>query len=369
MYEITDNGVLKTVESWVVVIPLFDNDGKQFGENVIDEILQQILLDYPGFSLSNIIGYWKGEKETYKDNNCEVVIDTVPDNTQDSSKFFVSLKQQLQVRLKQEKIYIKKQLSNQELLTFDEFFSEVGVQAQSSDLKNEAKKIVSQLVSNWNFVMQRMGYETTVISRNAKERKIIWERKLCGIKIRTELDDTFPSEIKIIAADQVIELGEALARNESFAIIGNYEFLSYILEKSSYRSLVDANNLAEISTQYLSPTKQSLNVKRFIEEFTMSVFNNVLILRDEGFLPEEIKINVGSDGSMQFGSNQKGSILLGSPATIPEKEVQIEILRCLKIAFELLEDNSIDNIAVLQAKAKNNYILKRAFVRHTLRNI
>jgi hypothetical protein len=36
-------------------------------------------------------------------------------------------------------------------------------------------------------------------------------------------------------------------------------------------------------------------------------------------------------------------------------------------SIHLYEDNSIDPVAVLQAKAKNNYTLKRAFVRHTIR--
>jgi hypothetical protein len=369
MYDVTDSGVFKTVESWSVVVPLYDNDGQKFDKATIESILQEILLNYPGFSLSNIIGYWKGEERTYTDRNYQVLIDTVPDNSQDSSKFFALLKQELQERLQQEKIYITKQESKQEFLSFDEFFMEVGIEARSNDLKKEASQVAKQLVGKLDFVLERLGYETTVLRRNHEQKKIIWERKLCGIKLRSELDDDIPSEIDIFAADQLNELGAALARAEAFAIIGSYEATSYILEKRGYRNLVEANDLSkeQIETQYLSQIAEPLSVKRFIEEFTMSVFTNWLILRDEGFLPKEITLSVGSDGSLQHGANEAGGILLHCPATIPEDVVQKEIIRCLAAAIHLYEDNKIDPIAVLQAKAKNNYVLKRAFVRHTLK--
>ena len=369
MYKVTDNGVLKTVETWGVIVPLYDNDGQKFDKTSIDSILQEILLNYPGFSLSNIIGYWKGAERTYIDQNYQILIDTVPDNVQDSSKFFAALKQELQKRLCQEKIYITKQESKQEFLSFSEFFVEIGVEAQSDDLKKEAGQIAKQLISKLDFVLQRLGYETTVLKRVTEQKKIIWERKLCGIKLRSELDDSLPAGIKIVAADQINEIGDAIARLEAFAIIGNYEVISYILEKSSYRSLVEVNDLPEsqIETQYLSQVGEPLSVRRFIEGFSMSVFTNWLILRDEGFLPKEIKLSVGSDGSLQHGTSQQGTILLHCPATIPEDIVQKEIIRCLIDAVHLYEDNAIDPMAILQAKAKNNYVLKRAFVRHTLR--
>ena len=366
MYKITDTGVLKTVETWGIIVPLYDNDGQKFDKATIDSILQEILLNYPGFSLSNIIGYWKGAERTYIDQNYQILIDTVPDNVQDSPKFFAALKQELQKRLCQEKIYITKQESKQEFLSFSEFF---GVEAQSDDLKKEAGQIAKQLISKLDFVLQRLGYETTVLKRDTEQKKIIWERKLCGIKLRSELDDSLPAGIKIVAADQINEIGDAIARLEAFAIIGNYEVISYILEKSSYRSLVEVNDLPEsqIETQYLSQVGEPLSVRRFIEGFSMSVFTNWLILRDEGFLPKEIKLSVGSDGSLQHGTSQQGTILLHCPATIPEDIVQKEIIRCLIDAVHLYEDNAIDPMAILQAKAKNNYVLKRAFVRHTLR--
>lgn len=371
MYNVTDNGVLKTVESWCVTIPLYDNDKQPFDESTVDSILQEILLDYPGFSIANSMGYWKGTDRTYVDKNYQILIDAVPDHLEDSSKFFATLKQDLQRRLRQEKIYITKQDSKQELLSFPEFFDEVGVQAQSHDLRQEAAELAKQLAGNLDFVLQRLGYETTVLRQDYKKKKIIWERKLCGIKIRSEFDYSYPN-VKIIAADQFLNIGDAILSREPFVLIGTYEFQFYILEKRRCRTLIEVNEkiIDTIKfTKYISPTGEPLSAKAFIEDFTTSVFVNRLILRDEGFLPSEIKINVGRDGSLQHGLSEIGSILLHCPAVIPEQIVQEEIIRCLSTAVNLSETNAIDPIAVLQAKAKNNYILKRAFVRSLLRNI
>jgi hypothetical protein len=370
MYTATENGVLKTVESWYITIPLHDNDGNSFDKALIEGILNEILLDYPSFSVTNSIGYWKGADRTYVDQNYQILVDAIPDNTADSSKFFSVLKNELQKRLRQEKIYVTKQGSKQELLSFNEFFDEVGVQIPSGDMKKAANQIVKQLVNRFDFVIQRLGCETTSLQRNSIEQKIIWERRICGVKLSSELDDTLPDGIKIIAADQFSELGDALARNQFFAIIGSYEYQLYILEKSNYRCLVEPNNLSQNyhNPYCLSPLGEPLDVKRFIEEFTMSVFANWLILREEGFLPKEIKLSVGGDGSLQWTSREAGNVVLHSPAIIPEDEIQKQIIECLISAVHLYEDNLADPVAILQAKAKNNYILKRAIVRRIIKN-
>lgn len=370
MYTVTDNGVLKAVESWCVVLPLHDNDGQPFESGVIESILQEILLNYPGFSRSSSIGYWKSTEQTYIDENYQVVIDVIPDDIEESVRFFAKLKHELQTNLHQEKIYITRQESKQEFLSFDEFFNEVGIEAQSNDLKEEANRIAKQVATRFDFVLQRLGYETTALKRDTKEKKIIWERRICGIKLKSEFHDSLPETVRIIAADQLHELGPALVRQEAFAIVGGYEFISYVLEKTNHRSLVEVDDIPEskVNTRYFSQLGEPLSLKKFIEDFTMTVFTNWLILRDEGFFPEEIKLSVGSDGSLQHGESDLGSMLLLSPAMIPEQVVQKEVIRCLTAAIHANEDNSIDPIAVLQAKAKNNYVLKRAFVRHTLRN-
>jgi hypothetical protein len=370
MYKVTESGVYKAVESWCVTIPLYDNDGQQFDEALVDSILQEVLLSYPGFSIVNIIGYWRGSDRTYIDNNCQVIIDTVPENISDSSTFFATLKKDLQTRLGQEKIYVTKQDSKQELLSFAEFFVEIGVQT-SSHSSQEASQIAKQLVNNIDFALQRLGYETTLLRRDHANNKIIWERKLCGVKIKSEFNDTHP-DVKIIAADQFVEIGDALVVGSPFILIGTYEFQTYILEKRNHYALteVDISLLDALNNPYcLSQSGEPLSAPAFVENFTMSVFVNCIILRDEGFLPKEIHVNVGSDGSMQRGTSEIGSILLHCPAVIPDEVVQKEIIRCLETAVNNYEHGTLNPIAVLQAKAKNLYVFKRAFVRKTLRDI
>lgn len=370
MYDVRESGVLKTVESWCVFVPLNDNKGNPFSTTKIEEIIQELLSQYPGFSVTNSVGYWKNDARVYQDANYQIVIDVVPDTDDSSSTFFANLKNELQQSLDQEKIYITKQTAKQELLTFDEFFDEVGIEPQTSDVRQEAAQLVKRLTTNFSFVLQRLGYETTALIRNVEKNIITWERKLCGIRLKTELNVSLPDGVKIIAADQVTELGDALASDEDFALIGGYEFQSFILDKHRPVNLVKVGEefLSESAKPYRSQYGELLSTKRFIEEFSMTIFTNWVILRDEGFLPSEIKINVGQDGSMQWTTaTDRPKLVLRSPAIIDEPKVQKEIIRCLGEFLSAHEDSALDELAILQAKAKNNYILKRAIVRHIVR--
>lgn len=370
MYKITDNGVLKTIETWSIFIPLHDNEGKPFDKSTIDSIFQDISLNFPGFTIVNCIGFWKDSDQLYIDKNFQILIDTLPSNVEDSSNFFNNLKEKLCALLRQEKIYVTKETTKEEFLTFDEFFNEVGLQTYYTEDRTEKKRLAEQLVSHRDFILQRLGYETTVLHRDYDTQKIIWERKLCGITLKSILDDPLPKKIKILAADQIDALGNALIGKESFAIIGHYEFQSYVLEKIKYRPLIkteiDVSAIKE-NFQYLSPSGKPLCVKRFVEEFTMTIFSHYITLREEGFLKEEIGITVGKDGSLQIGSNIYGNFMFHSPAIIPHQLVIDEIIRCLQKAKELYEKNELDPIAVLQAKAKNRYIFNRAILRKILK--
>lgn len=370
MYKTTDSGVLKIIETWIIVMPLHDNKGKPFDDSTIDSILQDISLDYPGFTIVNCIGFWKGPNQQYIDKNFQILIDAIPSNTEDSSHFFVTLKEKLCTLLHQEKIYITKETTKEELLTFDEFFNEVGLQTSSTEDRTEQKRLAEQLASRHDFILQRLGYETTVLRRDLATRKIVWERRLCGISLKSVLDDPLPKGVKIIPADQIDALGDALVAEESFAIIGHYEYQSYALEKIRYRPLVKAEideSVIEDNFQYLSPSWEPLSISRFVEEFTMTIFSHYVTLREEGFLKEEIGITVGKDGSLQIGSDIDGTFMFHSPAIIPHQSVIDEIIRCVRKAQDLYENNQSDPIAVLQAKAKNRYIFNRAILRRTFR--
>jgi hypothetical protein len=366
MYTVTDAGVLKTVEAWSVVLPLHDNDGEPFSPDIVDSVLAEILLSYPGFSIANTLGYWKGADQTFVDRNYQVLIDVVPDISADSSSFFTKLKGSLQKRLKQEKIYVTRQDAKQELLSFEEFFSEVGVQVSKADIAVEAANVAKRMALNIDFLLQRLGYETLVIRLDEPRDIIIWERRICGITIRSELSNPYPAGLMIIAADQFAQLGKALLSGAPFVLIGTYEYLTHVLSRQPQR-LVEPRGLdwAQYPDPYtFSPSGEPLSAKRFVEDFTASVVTNCLILREEGFLAREIKVNVGSDGSMQHASSLSRSLVMHCPAVIPHKELQLEVMRCLRATLERLDNDSAGNTALMQAKAKNNYVLKRAIVRH-----
>ena len=366
MYTVTASGVLKTVEAWSVMLPLHGNGGEPFSKDEVDAVLAEILLSYPGFSIANTLGYWKGTEQTFVDRNYQVLIDAVPDTTRDSSAFFAWLKVTLQERFEQEKVYVTRQEAKQEFLTFKEFFLEVGVEVGYADVVSEASAVARRMASNLDFVLQRLGYETLVLRKNEEAQTISWERRLCGITLKSELPNPYPLNFAIIAADQFSRLGRALLNGEDFVLIGTYEYLAHVLKRQT-QPLVEADGIDWESyppTYCFSPSGEPLSAKRFVEEFTGSILTNCLILREEGFLAREIKINVGSDGSMQHAKSPERGLAMHCPATIPHQEIQLAIIKCLGKVLDRLDVDGGAGLAVMQAKAKNNYVLKRAMVRN-----
>lgn len=371
MYSITKNGIIKKLETWNLIIPLHDNDHNYFSQSQIDKILENILLNYPGLTIVNCIGFWKDQKETFNDENYQIIIDTLPSNSDESNAFFTNLKSELAGLLRQEKIYITKTNNKEELLSFKEFFSEIGLEIDYlSNTDEDNLNLAQQIVSNPTFFLARLGYETLVLRRDRKNKKIIWERKICGIRLKSEFKDHLPDEISLIGADQIDSLGDAIFSDKQIAIIGDYEYQKYILEKISYRPLIEVK-LDGISNETFFTDKlgKPISTKMFIEQFTMSVVSNYMVLREENYLSQEIKINVGKDGSMQIGESEvNGNNVLHCPATINEEAIQFEVGRCINDALILFENNKLDPIAILQAKAKNYFTQKRAVIRKIIRS-
>jgi hypothetical protein len=157
MYSVQNNGVLKSIETWRVIIPLHDNNGNPFSKPTIDAILQDITLRFPGLTVVNCTGYWKVSDQIYVDRNLELIIDTLPSNEDESAAFFNNLKNELKSRLGQEKIYVCKELSKQELLTFEEFFYEIGLEISAQNLVSK-KRLAEQLVGSFEFILQRLCF-------------------------------------------------------------------------------------------------------------------------------------------------------------------------------------------------------------------
>jgi hypothetical protein len=369
MYSITATGINKKLETWQLIIPLNDNFGNKFTQTQIDEVLENIALTFPGYTVVSCMGFWKDQKQTYKDENYQVLIDTLSSDSDETTAFFSNLKDDLCKTLGQEKIYVTKTANKEELISFKEFFSELGLEVQYKIGDDEAnQKLAQQIVTSQEFVFKRLAYETLVLQRNPETKKIIWERKICGIRLRSEFDDNLPEEIILCGADQINELGNAIFGDKDIVIIGDYEYQKYILEKISYRPLVETksenfNN----ETAFVDREGNTINTKKFIELFSMSVFNNYVVLREENFTSKEIRINVGKDGSLQIGENKvNGNYLLSCPAIINDANVQQEIIRCLEEAMIKFESNQLDTIALLQTKARNYFIKKRAILRKAI---
>lgn len=72
MYAVTDSGVLNTVEAWSVMLPLHGNGGEPFSKDDVDAVLAEILLTYPGFSIANTLGNWKGNEHTFVDRTTKL---------------------------------------------------------------------------------------------------------------------------------------------------------------------------------------------------------------------------------------------------------------------------------------------------------
>lgn len=369
MYSINKTGITKKLETWQLIIPLVDNSGIRFDQRLIDEILENIAVTFPGYTVVNCIGFWKDQKQTYKDDNLQVIIDTLPSLNADSTSFFSKLKDELCQTLGQEKIYVTKTGDREELISFKEFFSEFGLELETSN-NNEVEnlKLAEQIVINHDFILKRLAYETLVLQRDIENKKIIWERKICGIRLRTEFEDNLPSDIILCGADQLNKLGEAIFKNKEIVVVGDYEYQKYFLEKFSYKPLVEAK-LGNLENDVAFKDQQGnlITTKKFIELFSMSVFSNYMVLREENFQASEIKINVGQDGSFQTGENDKnGKYLFHCPAVIKNKAVQELVIECLKQTIAQYEDNKLDSIALLQSKARTNYVKNRAIIRNAI---
>lgn len=366
MYAVIANGVLKKIETWQVIIPLHDNDGVSFDEDVIESILDHITLTFPGLTMISCTGRWRGKERVHIDKNVQVLIDALPLSTEESASYFVGLKAELQSRLRQEKIYVTKESSKEEMISFEEFFDEVGIEAEVVGDDKAKIRLARQMVGRLDFVMHRMGYETLAIRRDRVAKKIIWERQLCGIRLVSVLDDPYPDDATIFAADQLERVTRHLF-TDNCVVIGHYEFQRFAVDRLPIRPFVKSTIKVTAGFQmtgYLSQDGQEeLTVRQFVERFTMSVVANLMVLRDHGFRPNEISINVGSDGSMQVTKGELGTYLFYVPAPIPDKEVQLEILRCVGECCDMLDDGTLDPLSVMQAKAMNQYVLKRAFLR------
>lgn len=371
MYQLSESTVTKRIESWKLIVPLHDNNGVDFDQSLIESITQGIVDNFPGLTAINCVGHWRSGQQTYKDRNLELIVDVAPADSSLVEKFFAKYKMDLAEHLKQAKIYLTREQSKTEVISYDEFFAEVGLEISAGASDADKRRVAQSAIDNVNFIIARMDYETTLLRRDTVRNVIIWERKICGIQLRSELPDDCPPDTKIIAADRIDHYVEWLKEPRDVFVVGDWEFQKFVLSGRPFTPLVEAEVPKGIDfkvTQYLSQHGELISHKRFIEEFTMSIICGVMALRDEGFLPQEIAVSVGSDGSAQWTTDPERRVVFICPASIPDLPIQHEILRCLKSTIDALEEGTLPTLGVQQAKALHRYVFKRGAVRRVLQN-
>lgn len=371
MYELSESTVTKRIESWKLIVPLHDNNGVDFDQGLIESITQGIIDNFPGLTAINCVGYWRSGQQTYKDRNLELIVDVAPTDSSLAEKFFTKYKRDLAEHLQQAKIYLTREQSKTEVISYDEFFAEVGLEFPAGASDADKRRVAQSAIDNVNFIIARMSYETTLLRRDTVRNVIIWERKICGIQLRSELPDDCPPNMELIAADRIDRYVEWLKKPRDVLVVGDWEFQKFVLSGRPFTPLVEAEVPKGIDfeiRQYLSQRGEPISHKRFIEEFTMSIMCSVMALRDEGFLSQEIAVSVGSDGSVQWTTDPECGIVFISPASIPDLPIQHEILRCVKSAVDTLEEGILPALGVQQAKALHRYVFRRGVVRRVLQD-
>jgi hypothetical protein len=366
MYYATNNGVEKRIESWKIIVPLHNNQRKQFREELISNIKSTIIDEFSGFTAVNAVGSWKSGHQVFDDENLVILVDVPANKSSETAAFFISLKQKLMKELSQEKIYVSKEGENSELLSVNEFLQELGFEIPADQPQSLAQENIEKLVNQSEVLKSRLSYKTLSIERDFESNIIIWEREILGMKLKTTIKDYFPKDAVVLAVDNIETCFREEMYGKTFVIIGDYEFQSYILDKEKRRYVVGS---PKEFTKFDQKSKEplygphawhgTLTTSEFIPVFVEQILVNYIILREIGVPRKEIKLNVGSDGSFQHG----GGKVLACPAPIPVKEVQEVIIEKLSKAIAAYETGSIDDIALMQAKALNRFHEKKAMAK------
>lgn len=361
MYYAVKNGIEKRIESWKIIVPLFDNNQKPFTEKIIESMKSKIVDEFGGLTSFNVIGYWEKGEKLFFDKSITIIVDVTIKDHERASTFFINLKEELRKELRQERIYVTFENEKSELLSINEFLQELGFEIPADQLQKITQENIDRLIAQSDALKRRFSYKTISLKRNRKPKKIIWEREILGIKILTELEDNYPNNAIILPADNLEMYFTEGVFGKPLIIIGDYEYQSYILDKEKRRYIVgDPNTFSKYDKGDEEPLygphpwHGTLKTSEFIPTFTEEILINYIILRELGI--RGIKVNVGSDGSMQFG----GDTLLICPAVIPDQKIQKVLLKNLKKAINLYESGAIDEIALLQAKVMNRYNEKKA---------
>jgi len=365
MYFPTSNGVEKRIESWKLIVPLYDNKRKRFRGELIENIRGKIINEFGGVSSISTVGAWKSGDQVFYDKATTIIVDIPVKNHATASAFFTDLKENLRTELRQEKIYITYEREASELLSANEFLQELGFETPPDQPQALTQAEINKLVEKSASLKYREGYRTLRLERDFELGIVLWERSVLGIRILTKIKDSFPKNAVILAADNLEDYFKEDTFGKPLIILGDYEYQSFILDKEKRRYVI--GEPASFS-KYDKGDKEPLygphawhgmcRTSEFIPIYTEQLLISYIILRELDIQKERITMVVGSDGARQ----SVGSFLLLCPAVIPDKEVQKAILDNFIKAKSLYENDTIDKVALMQAKVLNRYNEKKAMI-------
>ncbi len=173
--------------------------------------------------------------------------------------------------------------------------------------------------------------------------------------LTTEIDNK-----NFLKANESSELSELLK---------NVKFTPHLIDyqnSSPIDEIKFPEELINIKSTFFSQQGDKISLVEFAYQFTLSVFCNFLVLKSEGFKENDIKINVGSDGSMIIGEKENKPMIFHVPATIPNTELQKYILSLIQKTIELYEVGKLKIEIVESAKANNRFFFKKFQIRERL---
>lgn len=124
--------------------------------------------------------------------------------------------------------------------------------------------------------------------------------------------------------------------------------------------------LKNLESGYLSQHGERISIKEFSNQFSQSVFCNFLVLKSEGFEEHQIKINIGSDGSMVIVEKEKKPMVFHVPARIMNKTLQKYILNLVKTTIELYDKGRLKHDIVESTKLNHRFYFKKSQIRERL---
>lgn len=362
MYHLAENGIEKSIETWKVIVPLHDNDSREFPEQLINSVRTKVINEFGGLTEINVVGQWQSGEQLFTDRNIQIIVDIPVKNHKRTTAFFLNFKDELRQELRQHKISVTFENEASELLSVNEFLQELGFEINSNQRQSLVQDDIKRLIEQSDKVQTRSGYRTLSLTRNTESKNLVWEREILGTKLCTEIEDNYPNDAVILSADNLEQYFKKDTFGKPLVVIGNYEYQSFILDKEKRRYIIghpdafSAYDLGDEEPKFFHQWHGALRTSQFIVVYVEELLVNYVILKELIAPKERIIINVGSDGSMQSG----GGFLLRCPAYIPRKEVQTAILDGLIKAKNLYENGTIDQIALMQAKVLNRYNEKKA---------